>query len=102
MALVKTPSEKLLVIVAGPTAVGKTALSIKLAQHYNAPILSFDSRQFYREMNIGTAKPTAEELAHAPHYFIVSLSIHERYTSGQFELDALQKLDELFEKGKIK
>jgi tRNA dimethylallyltransferase len=88
---------KKLIIVAGPTAVGKTALSIKLAQHYQCPIISFDSRQFYREMNIGTAKPTANELAQAEHHFIGNLSIHDRYTAGIFEREALVKLEEIFQ-----
>lgn len=90
---------KTLIIVTGPTAVGKTALSIQLAQHYNCPIISFDSRQFYREMNIGTAKPTAEELSMAEHHFIGNLSIHDHYTAGIFENEALDKLKTIFEKG---
>ncbi|MBI3135303.1 MAG: tRNA (adenosine(37)-N6)-dimethylallyltransferase MiaA [Bacteroidetes bacterium] len=101
MALLKSAKKKLLVVIAGPTAVGKTAVSLTLANHFNAPILSFDSRQFYREMTIGTAKPDASELKKAEHYFIDSLSIHDRYTSGQFELDALQKLNELFEQNEV-
>lgn len=87
---------KKLIIVAGPTAVGKTAMSIELAQHYNCPIISFDSRQFYREMNIGTAKPTPEELSQAEHHFIGNLSIHDHYTAGIFEREALEKLDTIF------
>ncbi|MDG1915967.1 MAG: tRNA (adenosine(37)-N6)-dimethylallyltransferase MiaA [Crocinitomix sp.] len=88
---------KKLIIVAGPTAAGKTALSIELAQHYQCPIISFDSRQFYREMNIGTAKPTADELAQAEHHFIGNISIHDRYTAGIFEREALVKLEEIFQ-----
>ncbi|MFT5822492.1 MAG: tRNA dimethylallyltransferase [Crocinitomix sp.] len=87
---------KRLVIVAGPTAVGKTAMSIELAQHYKCPIISFDSRQFYREMNIGTAKPVPEELSQAEHHFIGNLSIHDRYTAGIYEREALEKLDTIF------
>ncbi|MBK9191988.1 MAG: tRNA (adenosine(37)-N6)-dimethylallyltransferase MiaA [Crocinitomicaceae bacterium] len=90
--------KKLLVVIAGPTAVGKTALSIELAKKYQAPVLSFDSRQFYKEMNIGTAKPDANELNQAAHYFISNLSIHDKYTSGKFETDALILLNQLFEK----
>ena len=85
-----------LITVVGPTAIGKTALSIKLANHYNAPILSCDSRQFYTEMTIGTAVPNPEELAAAPHHFIQNRSITEDYNVGQFEKDALEKLAELF------
>ncbi len=80
----------------GPTAVGKTATAILLAQHFNTEIISADSRQFYREMNIGTAKPDAEELAAASHHFINSHSIEEEYSAGDFERDALQLLEELF------
>ncbi len=88
--------KKLLVIV-GATAVGKTAYSIKLAQQLQTVILSADSRQFYRELNIGTAKPTAEELAAAPHYFINSHSITQDYNVGQYEREALALLQKLFE-----
>ncbi len=89
-------SHKTLIIIAGPTAVGKTALSVQLANHFNCPILSFDSRQFYNEMTIGTAKPNPEELSAAEHHFIGNLSIHERYTAGMFERDALAKLAEIY------
>lgn len=90
-------SEKLLLVVAGPTASGKTALAIQLAQHYNTSILSADSRQFYQEMEIGTAKPSAEELAAAPHHFINSLSIQQDYNIGDFERDTLAFLEELYQ-----
>ncbi len=89
-------TKKKLVVVVGPTAVGKTAMAIKLANHFGTVILSADSRQFYREMSIGTAKPTAEELAAAPHYFINSHSIAEDYSAGDFEREALALLDDLF------
>jgi len=89
--------KKHLIIVAGPTAIGKTSLAIKLAKKHNCPILSFDSRQFFREMSIGTAKPDTHELSQAHHYFINSHSIHQPYTSGKFETDALLQLDEIFE-----
>jgi len=85
-----------LITVIGATAIGKTALSIQLAQHFNAEIISCDSRQFYKEMNIGTAVPSDEELAAAPHHFIQNISIFDHYSVGQFEKDALKKLDELF------
>ena len=89
-------NKKTLVVVVGPTAVGKTATAILLAKHFNTEIISADSRQFYLEMNIGTAKPDAEELAAAPHHFINSHSIEEEYSAGDFERDALKLLDELF------
>ncbi|MFC5271601.1 tRNA (adenosine(37)-N6)-dimethylallyltransferase MiaA [Adhaeribacter terreus] len=88
---------KFLIVIAGPTAVGKTDLSIKLAQHFNTEILSADSRQFFREMNIGTAKPTPEEQQNIRHHFIDSHSITEEYNAGQFEADALKILDEIFQ-----
>lgn len=91
-----TNSKKTLIVIAGPTAIGKTTLAIQVAQHYKCDILSADSRQFYREMNIGTAKPDAEELAAAPHHFIDSLSIEDAYSVGDYERDALKKLEEIF------
>jgi tRNA dimethylallyltransferase len=87
---------KTLIVIAGPTASGKTAAAIKLANHFNTVVLSADSRQFYREMSIGTAKPNAEELAAAPHYFINSHSITQPFSVGDFERECLQLLDELF------
>jgi tRNA dimethylallyltransferase len=90
-------NKKTLVVVVGPTAVGKTATAILLAQHFNTEIISADSRQFYREMNIGTAKPYADELAAAPHHFINSHSIEHEYSAGDFERDALQLLEKLFQ-----
>ncbi|MFK5878853.1 MAG: tRNA (adenosine(37)-N6)-dimethylallyltransferase MiaA [Flavobacteriaceae bacterium] len=85
-----------LISIVGATAIGKTAMSIQLAQHFNAPIISSDSRQFFKEMKIGTAVPSVDELNSAPHYFIQNRSIHDDYNVGQFERDALKKLDELF------
>lgn len=85
-----------LITIIGPTAIGKTALSITLAQHFGCSILSCDSRQFFKEMKIGTAVPSEEELAAAPHYFIQNKSIFESYSVGDFEQEALTKLDELF------
>lgn len=90
-----------LITIVGATAIGKTALSIKLAQHFGCDIISCDSRQFYKEMCIGTAVPDAEELASATHHFIQNRSIFEDYSVGQFEKDALTKLDELFLKNPI-
>ena len=80
----------------GPTAIGKTSLSIALAKHFNCDIISCDSRQFYKEMQIGTAVPTTEELAEAQHHFIQNKSIFENYTVGDFEKEAIAKLDDLF------
>jgi len=85
-----------LITIIGPTAIGKTALSIKIAKYFNAEILSSDSRQFFKEMNIGTAVPSKEELSEAKHHFIQNISIHEVYNVGQFEKDAIDKLKKLF------
>lgn len=87
---------KYLIIIAGPTAVGKTALSIDLAKRYDAEIISSDSRQYYRELSIGTAKPSEEEQQGIRHHFIDSLSIHDDYSIGQFERDVIQSLDEYY------
>ena len=89
---------KKLIIITGPTAIGKTGLAVFLAKQLKTEIISFDSRQFYKEMKIGTAVPTDDELAEAPHHFIQNLSIHDEYTVGDFERDALKKLEELFQK----
>ncbi len=80
----------------GPTAIGKTSLSIALAQHYDCEIISCDSRQFFKEMSIGTAVPNKEELSEAKHHFIHNKSIFENYTVGDFEKEAISKLDELY------
>lgn len=90
-----TPS-KYVIVVGGPTAVGKTACSIHLAQHYHTEIISADSRQLYQQLNIGTAKPTTEELAAVPHHFIDILPPEVEYNAGKFERDALQLLEKLF------
>ena len=87
---------KHLIIIVGPTAIGKTSLSIALAQHFKCDIISCDSRQFFKEMRIGTAVPTTEELAGAQHYFIQNKSIFDNYTVGDFEKEAIAKLDDLF------
>ena len=92
------PLDKTLIVIAGPTASGKTAAAIQLAQHYNTVIVSADSRQFFREISIGTAKPTEEELAAAPHHFINSHSITEPFSVGDFERECMQLLEELFKK----
>ncbi|WP_010182233.1 tRNA (adenosine(37)-N6)-dimethylallyltransferase MiaA [Aquimarina agarilytica] len=88
--------KKTLIVVVGTTAIGKTALGIKLAQHFNAEIISADSRQFFKEMSIGTAVPDTHELAAAKHHFIQHISIEQKYSVGDFEKEALKKLDELF------
>jgi tRNA dimethylallyltransferase len=87
---------KYLITIVGPTAIGKTSLSIALAQHFNCEIISCDSRQFYKEMTIGTAVPNELELASAQHHFIHNKSIFENYNVGDFEKDAITKLEELF------
>ena len=90
------PVKKTLILIAGPTAVGKTSVSIQIAKHFHSEIISADARQFYLELNLGTAKPTVEELAMAPHHFINHLSIHDDYSAGKFEQEAILLLDELF------
>ena len=92
---------KTLIVVVGPTAIGKTALAITLAKHFRAEIISADSRQFFKEMEIGTAKPSKEELAAAPHHFINSHSVETLFSTGDFEIEALKKLEELFLKDKV-
>ncbi|WP_132706071.1 tRNA (adenosine(37)-N6)-dimethylallyltransferase MiaA [Winogradskyella wandonensis] len=87
---------KTLISIVGPTGIGKTALSIKLANHFNTEIISSDSRQFFKEMNIGTAIPNPEELNAVKHHFIQHISIKEPYNVGQFEKDAIKKLNHLF------
>jgi len=87
-----------IIVVAGPTASGKTALSVEWAQKENTVVLSADSRQFYREMNIGTAKPSLKEMKQVQHYFIDSHSIHDPVSSKRFATEATQLLNELFKK----
>ena len=90
--------KKHLIVITGATASGKTSLAIQLANHFQTEILSADSRQFFKEMNIGTAKPTLEELKQAKHHFIDTLSIHDEYNVGEYERDAGVLLKELFQK----
>jgi len=87
---------KYLISIVGPTAIGKTSLSIALAQYFNTEILSADSRQFYKEMQIGTAAPSPEELSQAKHYFIQHKSIEEQYNVGLFEKETIALLDTLY------
>jgi len=91
-------SKKTLITIVGPTAIGKTSLSILIASYFNTEIISCDSRQFYKEMTIGTAVPEKEELAVVPHHFIQNRSIFEDYNVGAYERDALNVLDTLFKK----
>ncbi|MCQ0110826.1 tRNA dimethylallyltransferase [Zhouia amylolytica] len=93
--------EKYLITVVGPTAIGKTSLAIKLAKHYHTEILSCDSRQFFKEMYIGTAVPSEKELNEAQHHFIQHISIFDSYSVGDFERDAILKLSSLFKDNNV-
>jgi FtsP/CotA-like multicopper oxidase with cupredoxin domain len=95
-AMTISNQKKHLIVIVGPTAIGKTAFSIQLAQLFNTEIISADSRQFFKEMSIGTAKPSAEELSQAPHHFIGNISIYDVYSAGKFEQDALAIIEEKF------
>ena len=88
--------KKLLIVIVGPTAVGKTSFAINIAQHYKTEILSADSRQFYKEMTIGTAKPNEKQLKQIPHHFINNISITNDYDAGSFENDAIHILNKIF------
>lgn len=94
----KPGKDKVLLAITGPTASGKTSLAAELATRFSTEIISFDSRQFYREMRIGTARPDPEEMRGITHHFIASHSIHEAYSAGRFAADARQLLKELFGK----
>ncbi|MFD2602102.1 tRNA (adenosine(37)-N6)-dimethylallyltransferase MiaA [Flavobacterium suzhouense] len=89
--------KKYLITVVGPTAIGKTALAIEIANHFKCEIISADSRQFFKEMAIGTAVPSKDELEAAKHHFIQNISIFDDYTVGDFEREAIAKLDELYQ-----
>lgn len=95
------PNTKTLIAIVGPTAIGKTALAIQLAQHFNTEILSADSRQFFKEMEIGTAKPSTKELTAATHHFINSHSVTQLFSTGDFEVEALEKLAQIFENNNL-
>jgi tRNA dimethylallyltransferase len=97
----KDKKHKYLLVVTGPTAVGKTALCIELAKYFQTEIVSADSRQFFKEMSIGTAKPTEDELAQVRHHFVGNLSIEQYYSAGNFEKDALALLEALFKEKDI-
>ena len=88
-----------LIVILGPTAVGKTDYSIETALRYDSPIISCDSRQIYKEMSIGTAVPSAEQLSAVQHYFIHSHTVTQLYTAGRYELEALELINRLFAKG---
>jgi tRNA dimethylallyltransferase len=98
VALTKTSYDKTLVVLTGPTAVGKTDLSLEVAGHLNAEIISADARQFYRELVIGTAAPTTGQLARVPHHMVGHLSIHDYYNVSLFEKQALDVLGSLFQR----
>ena len=88
---------KTVIAISGPTGVGKTALAISVANHFQTEIISCDSRQFYEEMSIGVARPSMEELNAARHHFISFLSVEEEYTAGMFSRNARAKIQELFQ-----
>ena len=90
--------QKTLISIIGSTGIGKTKLAIEMAKHFSTEIISCDSRQFFKEMKIGTATPTDEELAQVKHHFIGHLSVQDYYSIGQYEEDALEKIEEIFEK----
>ena len=89
-------NKKHLIVIVGPTAIGKTSMAIEVAKYFNTEILSSDSRQFYKEMNIGTAVPSKEELSAVKHHFIQHLSVHQAYSVGEFERDAISFINEFF------
>jgi tRNA dimethylallyltransferase len=91
-------TKKTIIIIAGPTAVGKTSVAIQIAKHFNTEIISADSRQCYKELKIGVARPSEKELAEVKHHFIASNSIHQKITAATFEKYALQKAAEIFQK----
>ncbi len=94
-------NDKYLIVVAGPTAIGKSDLSIALAKEFACEIISADSRQFYKEMSIGTAKPSMEEMQQIPHHFIGQISIGEAYNVGKFEPEAIAALHEIYKKNDV-
>lgn len=95
------PQNSVLLVITGPTAIGKTAMAIRMARHYHTEIISADSRQFYRELKIGTAAPTHEELQLATHHFVGNLSLDQYYNVSMFEQDALRVLERIYQKQNI-
>ena len=93
--------QKTLISIIGSTGIGKTKLAIEMAKHFGTEIISCDSRQFFKEMKIGTATPTDKELAQAKHHFIGHLSVQDYYSIGQYEEDALEKIEEIFEENEF-
>ena len=93
--------KKLLLVIVGPTAVGKTTLAINLAKYFNTEIVSADSRQFYKELNIGTAKPTKNELRSVKHHLINNISILKDYNISEFEKDAINSIDSIFKNNNL-
>ena len=98
IATTMSSKQPTLIVIVGPTGSGKTSLAVTLARHYSAPIISTDSRQFYRGLPIGTAQPTAEELSLAEHHFIADREVDDDFNSGRYEQEALARLDELFKR----
>ena len=94
-----TNIDKRLIVIVGPTGSGKTDLSIRLARHFDAPVLSTDSRQIYRDLPVGTAQPSADQLAEAKHYFIATHDLTQTFSCGEFETQALELLEHLFTEG---
>lgn len=90
-----------LIVLLGPTGVGKTELSLSIAEAYHTSIVSADSRQLYADIKIGTAAPTAEQLARVPHYFVGTLDLHDYYSAAQYEMEVLKKLEELFRENDV-
>lgn len=90
-----------LIVLLGPTGVGKTELSLSIAEAYHTSIVSADSRQLYADIKIGTATPTAEQLARVPHYFVRTLDLHDYYSAAQYEMEVLKKLEELFRENDV-
>ena len=89
-------SDKTLIVITGPTAIGKTQLCLDIARHFDIPIINADSRQIYKELSIGTAKPTAEERQLVRHYFVDILNLQDYYSASLFETQVMDLLSELF------
>ncbi len=94
-------NHKYLLVIAGPTGVGKTSAGIIIAKYFNAPIISADSRQFFKELEIGTAAPSQQQLNEVPHYFVLNKSIHEKFNASKYEVEVNQLLSKLFKNHSI-